>query len=1561
MTLLQTPSNLVFIDAAVEDYQILMNGVAPETEVILLDAQQDGIAQITAALSTFRDLDSVHLISHATPGELYLGSTRLNLPALDRYSHQIQQWKNSLKAGADLLIYGCQVAAGQGVAFLQKLADLTNANLAASKTLTGNAALGGNWNLAYQIGQVQSSLPFSSGALEAYPGVLVFANLVYAIVNTDEIHVVDITTGESERIGDLLFPAFALAREAITGRLYYVGGGDNGSVAFFDPVTETNTLLQSTTNVSENFLKLAQDQAGNIYALSLDSTNLYQITIDPTNPDPTVGGQAIDLGTITGGTTPFTAGSGDIAFDPVNPFRLFVTVTGAGFYRLYTVDTNPASPTFLQATFIGNTGLSNVGSGSLAFGADGFLYGTSEGDLYRIDTNNGVATLVATIGGDAGNTPAINDFASLPTPTPVVDVAVSLADGVDSIPPGNPITYTITITNLSTDPLQAASILSNIPLEITSVTWDGVITGGTFPGADDQSGSGNLISTEVNLDPGGSVIYTVTGIVSPNIAPGTQLVASTPPLEGIIDPDLTNNQTSFNIAPVTVTPNNVAPNAIDATAGVQPNAAVNLPPITATDTDGTIASFTITTIPPADQGTLFLGNPATGGTPVTPNQSIFVDQASQLFFQATPGFTGTTFTFTASDNGGATDATPATITLQPNQPPDTTPITTNVTPGSVATVPVLSGSDPDGTIASFTIATLPPADQGTLFLGDPAAGGIPVTPGQTITPAQSNQLFFQPTPNFTGGTFTYAATDNAGGTDPTPATVSLVPVANQPPETTPINSTVTPGTTVALPALTATDPDGTIASFTISTLPPTDQGILFLGNPTAGGTPVTAGQVLTPEQATQLFFQPTPNFTGGTFTFTATDNLNATDPTPATVTLTATPNQPPDTNPVTVNVTPGSTVALPGLTATDPDGTIASFTISTLPPTGQGTLFLGNPASGGTPVTAGQILTPAQAAQLFFQPTPNFTGGTFTFTATDNLNATDPTPATITLSPASTTNQPPTANNGTLTTTPASIVNVPGLSASDPDSPLASFTITSVPPITQGGLFLGDPLAGGTLIQPGQVLTPDQIDQVFFAAGPNFTGTTFGFTATDTTGLTDPTPATFTLSLGSGSTNQPPVAEDETIAIPPGETTPIPGLSASDPDGTVQLITLVTVPTPDQGTLFLGDPNAGGIPLSAGQSITPAQSSQLVFRPGPNFTGTTFSFTATDNNGLVAPTPAMFTLALDDCQSGVRRRGNTRNNRLRGTENADTLRGARGNDIIRGRECPDLIAGNQGNDRLFGNAGRDTLRGGLGRDTLNGGDGSDRLIGGRGNDRLQGKAGNDTIRGGLGNDRIGGGPGDDVIDGGRGRDNILGGNGDDFIRGRQDNDVINAGAGDDTVNGGLGFDFIRGRSGDDVIRGGRGRDTLLGGSGSDRINGGLSDDIIRAHAGDDTLRGANGNDRISGGRNDDVIIGGLGRDTLIGGGGSDRFVYNRVRERQDLIRDFRVSQGDLLDLRGITTRPKFGSDDFFGEYIQLQRVGRGTAVRIDSNGDRAGERIRTLAVLEGVRPRAIGADSFIFI
>jgi hypothetical protein len=196
----------------------------------------------------------------------------------------------------------------------------------------------------------------------------------------------------------------------------------------------------------------------------------------------------------------------------------------------------------------------------------------------------------------------------------------------------------------------------------------------------------------------------------------------------------------------------------------------------------------------------------------------------------------------------------------------------------------LGGSDPDGTIAFYTINTLPPADQAVLFLGDPGNGGVPVTPGQVLTPAQLQQLFVLTTGNFTGTNFTYSATDNSGATSPATATVGVIlPTNNLPPVANNANSSLRPNSSRLVTGLGGSDTDGTIASYTINTLPPADQAVLFLGDPGNGGVAVTPGQVLTPAQLQQLFLLTTGNFTGTTFTYSATDNSGAISPAPATV------------------------------------------------------------------------------------------------------------------------------------------------------------------------------------------------------------------------------------------------------------------------------------------------------------------------------------------------------------------------------------------------------------------------------------------------------------------------------------------------------------------------------------------------------------------------------------------------------------------------------------------------------------------------------------------------------
>src|SRR4028118_989387 len=104
-------STIVFIDAAVADYQTLLDQVKLGVEAIVIDSHRDGVEQISEVLANRTNIDSIHLVSHGEPGSLQLGKTRLSVDNLETYSQQLQQWRRALTIDADILIYGCNVAA----------------------------------------------------------------------------------------------------------------------------------------------------------------------------------------------------------------------------------------------------------------------------------------------------------------------------------------------------------------------------------------------------------------------------------------------------------------------------------------------------------------------------------------------------------------------------------------------------------------------------------------------------------------------------------------------------------------------------------------------------------------------------------------------------------------------------------------------------------------------------------------------------------------------------------------------------------------------------------------------------------------------------------------------------------------------------------------------------------------------------------------------------------------------------------------------------------------------------------------------------------------------------------------------------------------------------------------------------------------------------------------------------------------------------------------------------------------------------------------------------------
>ncbi|HHI75774.1 MAG TPA: DUF4347 domain-containing protein, partial [Gammaproteobacteria bacterium] len=148
-------------------------------EVVRLDPGRDGVVQIEEILSGYTDLASVHLISHGAAGLLRLGNAQLDRERLAREQERVARWGQALRSGGDVLLYGCDVAEGdKGRAFVDAFARTLGRDVAASVDDTGNPALGGDWDLEYRRGMVETA---SAQALD-YAGLLetLAANVIYA-------------------------------------------------------------------------------------------------------------------------------------------------------------------------------------------------------------------------------------------------------------------------------------------------------------------------------------------------------------------------------------------------------------------------------------------------------------------------------------------------------------------------------------------------------------------------------------------------------------------------------------------------------------------------------------------------------------------------------------------------------------------------------------------------------------------------------------------------------------------------------------------------------------------------------------------------------------------------------------------------------------------------------------------------------------------------------------------------------------------------------------------------------------------------------------------------------------------------------------------------------------------------------------------------------------------------------------------------------------------------------------------------------------------------------------
>ncbi len=165
---------LIVIDAAVENPEVLLEGLGLEglggnAEVVILDADRDGLTQITEALSLRGPVRALHLVAHGSAGKLLLAGQTIDHEQLEQRSTLLHSWRDHLTDKADVFVYGCATGAGNdGDRWMQALAKSTGADIAASDDLTGSRRNHADWVLEKQLGQIEHATLFTSSTVDHY-------------------------------------------------------------------------------------------------------------------------------------------------------------------------------------------------------------------------------------------------------------------------------------------------------------------------------------------------------------------------------------------------------------------------------------------------------------------------------------------------------------------------------------------------------------------------------------------------------------------------------------------------------------------------------------------------------------------------------------------------------------------------------------------------------------------------------------------------------------------------------------------------------------------------------------------------------------------------------------------------------------------------------------------------------------------------------------------------------------------------------------------------------------------------------------------------------------------------------------------------------------------------------------------------------------------------------------------------------------------------------------------------------------------------------------------------
>jgi glycine cleavage system H lipoate-binding protein len=277
------PVELVFVDSSVKDAQELVASIVAQQdgsrtlEIHWLDSSQDGVTQITDVLRERQNVTALHLVTHGKDGVLQLGSTLLDAANLHDHASRLSEWGLSLSADADLMIYGCDVAAtAEGQRFVSDIGLLTSADIAASIDDTGARNLGGDWVLEYQAGQIQTASLIQQPAANEWQGLLgLISSGGETIAHTATGGTTESTLTNRQVASDSSGNFVVVYQSGTTLKLqrFNADGTMNGA-ALTVASTGTPTNAQVAMNATGAFVVVWNDASGNLIFRTYTNTSV---------------------------------------------------------------------------------------------------------------------------------------------------------------------------------------------------------------------------------------------------------------------------------------------------------------------------------------------------------------------------------------------------------------------------------------------------------------------------------------------------------------------------------------------------------------------------------------------------------------------------------------------------------------------------------------------------------------------------------------------------------------------------------------------------------------------------------------------------------------------------------------------------------------------------------------------------------------------------------------------------------------------------------------------------------------------------------------------------------------------------------------------------------------------------------------------------------------------------------------------------------------------------------------------------------------------------------------